>query len=197
LLSALDEYLQEHPRVTAMPPATLHARVCPRLEAAVFRTLADRLVAEGKVESTAEGLCPVGHQQRFTAAELELAGRVEATLAFRGKTPPKLEALASAVGQPASGLPRFLGVLERAGRVVQVARGVYLTQRDLEDWRERALAYIQHHGNITLARFRDEIGCGRELAVQVLEYLDRIGVTRREGNTRVAARLPEQEKEHA
>ncbi len=197
LLSTIDEYLQEHPRVTAMPHATLHARVCPRLEAAVFRTLVDRLVAEGKVESTAEGLRPVGHQQRFTAAELELAVRVEATLAFRGKPPPKLEALASAVGQSVSGLVSFLGELERASRVVQVARGVYLTQRDLEDWQQRALASIQTHGSMTLARFRDEIGCGRELAMQVLEYLDRIGVTRREGNTRVAAGLSEQEKEHA
>ena len=197
LLSVLDEYLQEHPRVTAMPPATLHTKVCPRLDLTVFRTLLDRLVAEGQVESTAGGLCLVGHQQHFTAAELELAGRVEATLAFRGKTPPKLGTLARAVGQPAAGLTRFLGELERAGRVVQVARGVYLTQRDLEDWQERALAYIQRHGNMTLPRFRDEIGCGRELAVQVLEYLDRIGVTRREGNTRVAAGLPEQEKEHA
>lgn len=197
LLSTLDEYLQEHPRVTAMPPATLHARVCPRLDLTVFRTLLERLVAEGQIESTAAGLCPAGHQQRFTAAELELGGRVEATLAFRGKTPPKLEALASAVGQPASGLLRFLGELERAGRVVQVARGVYLTQRDLEDWQQRALGCIQAHGSMTLARFRDEIGCGRELAMQVLEYLDRAGVTRREGNTRMAATVSEQEKEHA
>jgi selenocysteine-specific elongation factor len=194
LLSMLEQYLQEHPRVTAMPLATLHARVCPRLELAVFRELVARLVTDGQVESVADGLRPLGHRQHFSASELALAERIEATLAYRGKTPPKLEALASAVGQLASGLHRFLSELERAGRVVQVARGVYLTQRDLEDWRERALVYIRHHGSITLAQFRDEIGCGRELAMQVLEYLDRTGVTRREGNTRVAVSLPEQEK---
>ncbi len=197
LSSAIDEYLREHPRITAMPPATLHARVCPRLDLIVFRTLLDRLVAEGRINSTADGLCPVGHRQRFTAAELGLARRVEATLAFRGKPPPKLEALARAIGQSASGLASFLGELERAGRVVKVARGVYLTWRDLEDWQQRALACIQTHGSMTLARFRDEIGCGRELAMQVLEYLDCVGVTRREGNTRLAANTLEREKEQA
>ena len=197
LLSTIDEYLQEHPRVTAMPLATLHARGCPHMDLTVFRELVAKLVTDAQVESAADGLRPFDHRQHFSASELALAERIEATLAFRGKTPPKLEALASAVGQPASGLLRFLGELERAGRVVQVARRVYLTQRDLEDWQQRALASIQTHGSMTLARFRDEIGCGRELAMQVLEYLDRIGVTRREGNTRVAAGLSEQEKEHA
>ncbi|MCP4043444.1 MAG: hypothetical protein GY731_16060, partial [Gammaproteobacteria bacterium] len=62
---------------------------------------------------------------------------------------------------------------------------------------QRALACIQTHGSMTLARFRDEIGCGRELAMQVLEYLDRVGVTRREGNTRLAANTLEREKEQA
>ncbi len=197
LLSKLDAYLQEHPRVTAMPLATLHDQACPRLELSVFRALVTRLVDNGQVENELDGLRPVGHQQRFTAAEMALTERVETTLAFRGKTPPKLETLARAIGQPVAALVRFLGELERAGRVVQVGRSVYLTHRDLEDWRERALAYIQRHGNMTLAQFRDEIGCGRGLAVQVLEYLDSTGVTRREGNTRVVASMPKQEKEHA
>jgi selenocysteine-specific elongation factor len=187
LLSTLDEYLQEHPRVTAMPLATLHDQACPYLEQVVFRDLITRLTTDGQVENVTEGVRPAGHQQQFTTAELKLAERIESTLSFRGKTPPKLEALARAVGQPVNRLSHFLGELEHAGRVVQVARGTYLTMHDFEDWRQCALAFIESHGNMTLAQFRDEIGCGRELAMQMLDYLDRAGVTRREGNTRVAA----------
>jgi selenocysteine-specific elongation factor len=197
LLSTLDEYLKEHPRVTAMPLATLHAKVCPRLELTVFRALVDQLVSDGLVKSTADGLHSAGHQQQFTAAELSLAERIESTLAFRGKTPPKLEALARAVGKPVKQLMRFLGELERAGRVIQITRGVYLTNHDFKDWQERALNYLQHNSTMTLAQFRDEIGCGRELAMQVLELFDSAGVTRREDNVRVLAGSPKQEIKHA
>jgi selenocysteine-specific elongation factor len=197
LLSALDEYLDEHPRATAMPLATLHAKVCPRLESTVFRALVDRLVSDGQVESTADGLHTAGHQQQFTAAELSLAERIESTLTFRGKTPPKLEALARAVDKPVKQLIRFLGELERAGRVIQITRGVYLTNHDYKDWQERALNYLQHNSTMSLAQFRDEIGCGRELAMQVLEFFDGAGVTRRQGNVRVLAELPKQEIKHA
>jgi selenocysteine-specific elongation factor len=40
-------------------------------------------------------------------------------------------------------------------------------------------------GRFTAARFRDDAGVGRALAVQVLEALDRIGITRRVGDARV------------
>lgn len=187
LHAALAEYLAAHPRAAAMPPATLRAGVCPRLDLGVFRALVERLIEDGGIERTADGLRPRGHRQRFTAAEQALADRVEATLAFRGRTPPRLEALADAVGRPIPELTRFLAELERAGRVVRIARNVYLTRRDLDAWQARALELVQRHGGMTLAQFRDTIGCGRELAMQVLEYLDHQGVTRRQGNARIAA----------
>lgn len=192
LLSALDDYLKEHSRVTAMPLATLQTQVCPELEQVVFRDLVARLTANGQVENVTDGIRPVGHQQQFTATELALAERIDATLSFRGKTPPKLEALAHAVGKPVKQLIRFLGELERAGRVIQITRSVYLTNHDFKDWQERALNYLQANSTMTLAQFRDEIGCGRELAMQVLEFFDSAGVTRREGNARLAASTPEE-----
>jgi selenocysteine-specific elongation factor len=100
---------------------------------------------------------------------------------------PKLPALARAVGQTVAQLGRFLGELERAGRVVRLAPEIYVTQRDLDTWRGRAETLLAQHGRMTLAQFRDEIGAGREFAMQVLEYLDHAGVTRRQGEARIAA----------
>ena len=36
----------------------------------------------------------------------------------------------------------------------------------------------------TVQAFRDSAGIGRNLAIELLEYLDRKGVTRRDGNVR-------------
>jgi hypothetical protein len=38
------------------------------------------------------------------------------------------------------------------------------------------------HGSTCAADFRDTLNVGRKLAIQILEYFDRIGFTRRRGN---------------
>ena len=113
--------------------------------------------------------------------------RIEIELGFHGKPLPKLPALARAVGQTVSQLSHFLGELERAGRVVRLAPEIYVTRRDLDTWHGRAKTLLAHHGRMTLAQFRDDIGAGRELAMLILEYFDRAGLTQRMGDARVAA----------
>jgi selenocysteine-specific elongation factor len=190
VLSTLLHYLEANPRMTAMPSATLHAAACPRLDDRIFRFLAARLTAGGRIEQGAGGLRPVGHRQQFSAEELQLAERLEGLLACHGSPPPKPEVLAKTLRLPAQRLMRFLGELLRSGRVVKVAADVYLTQRDLEVWRDCARHLLAERGAISLAEFRDAIGVGRGLALQVLEYFDRTGLTRRSGEARVAASMP-------
>ena len=197
LLAAVGDYLREHPRSTAVAPATLRSMVCPHLDLRIFRSLLGRLVAAGQVEAAPEGVRPVGHRQRFSSEDTALAERVTALLAYRGKPPPKLETLARGLDLSVPRLGRFLGELESAGRVVQLARGFYVTVPDFDLWRDQAREYLSRHQRMTLAQFRDDIGVGRGLAVLVLEYLDRIGVTRRVGNVRVAASTPRPERERA
>ncbi|HBA5220445.1 TPA: selenocysteinyl-tRNA-specific translation elongation factor SelB, partial [Escherichia coli] len=40
----------------------------------------------------------------------------------------------------------------------------------------------QERGSTCAADFRDRLNIGRKLAIQILEYFDRIGFTRRRGN---------------
>ena len=51
-----------------------------------------------------------------------------------------------------------------------------------------ALATESPEGGFTAAQFKDRSGIGRNVTIEVLEYLDAIGVTRREGASRVVLR---------
>ena len=46
--------------------------------------------------------------------------------------------------------------------------------------------------SFTAAQFRDRLGNGRQLAIQILDYLDRKGVTLRKGDTRRLGKVPDQ-----
>ena len=43
---------------------------------------------------------------------------------------------------------------------------------------------IAADGSVGVSPFRKEAGIGRNLAVEVLEYFDRVGLSRRDGNVR-------------
>jgi selenocysteine-specific elongation factor len=49
------------------------------------------------------------------------------------------------------------------------------------------LAYIDTHGTITMAQFRDHFGASRKYAQAALEHMDRLKLTRRSGDDRIRA----------
>jgi len=50
------------------------------------------------------------------------------------------------------------------------------------------LAESSPEGTFTAAAFKDRSGVGRNLTIQILEYLDKMGATRREGDARIVLR---------
>ena len=56
--------------------------------------------------------------------------------------------------------------------------------RSLRSLAARALELVEQHGSLRVVDWRDRIGIGRKRAIQLLEYFDRIGFTRRLANER-------------
>ncbi len=189
VLETLERFLREHPRMTAMPLATLHAGACAQLDARIFRLLVARLCAGGKAVQTPEGIRTADHAQRFTREDEALAARIEALLDCAGGPPPRLEALARSLGMPAPRLAKFVGELERAGRIAKLAPEVYVASPQLAKWRGKALELLSERGRLGLGEFRDAIGQGRGVALLALERFDHEGLTRRVGDHRVAGRI--------
>ncbi len=81
--------------------------------------------------------------------------------------------------------PETLAALEHLGEIEKIADGVYFAP---DAWRQLVadtLGYIDDHGTITLAQFRDHFGTSRKYAQAALEHLDRLKYTRRVGDDRV------------
>jgi len=82
-------------------------------------------------------------------------------------------------------LARFL---ESQGRLVRLGDGYAIGAEAYQAARDVLLAEARAAGEITLARFRDLLGCGRRDAQLLLERFDADGVTRRVGDRRVLRR---------
>ncbi len=79
---------------------------------------------------------------------------------------------------------RVLHYLRDSGRLVRLKEGLYMARDTIDMAMDRLKCYIKKNGGIRAAEFRDLMGCGRRLAIEMLEYFDRKGVTTREGDVR-------------
>ncbi|MNO60605.1 Selenocysteine-specific elongation factor [compost metagenome] len=76
----------------------------------------------------------------------------------------------------------LLRKLARLGLLHQVVRDLFYPEATLRQLASHALQLRGDTGIIQAATFRDRIGIGRKRSIQLLEYFDRIGFTRRIGN---------------
>ena len=82
---------------------------------------------------------------------------------------------------PENAMEDFLTYLEEEEEIVRLDDGIYAGKQSLEEvvcWIE---AQLSEREKITVAEVRDHFACGRKHAKLILDYTDRIGVTRKDG----------------
>ena len=96
---------------------------------------------------------------------------------------------------------QLLKRVARMGEVYPVAPDHYFTRRAVAELAELVRGLATAHGFASAALFRDRIGTGRKLAIQILEFFDRVGFTRRVGDSHVVRQpqlfAEEAEQDHA
>jgi selenocysteine-specific elongation factor len=158
-------------------------------EAALDAALAAEITG-GRVVRDGGMLRLPSHQPRLNREDERLWERVRPLLAADGLRPPRVRELASELGIEPEKLTRFLRRVERFGRVAPVAPNRFFLPETVRELAVLAatLAGESADGSFTAAAFKDRSGIGRNLTIEVLEYLDRIGATRRVGDARVIGR---------
>jgi selenocysteine-specific elongation factor len=86
-------------------------------------------------------------------------------------------------------VPPLLAHLAREGGVEQVDQERYATKPALEEFRHALEVTLQELGRATPAQLRDRTGLTRKYLIPLLEWADRRGITKRQGDARVLARL--------
>ena len=86
-------------------------------------------------------------------------------------------------------LVEILASLTAEGELVKVAADFYYPRATLEVMAAGLKGFFSERSEMRVADLKDLFGVSRKHAVPVLEYFDRLGVTRRLGDVRVAGRL--------
>jgi selenocysteine-specific elongation factor len=99
--------------------------------------------------------------------------------------PPWVRDLAAVVREPEERVRQVLRKQVTRGAVYQVVRDLFYDTGRIGELAAIAAVIAREHGGIDAARFRDAIGLGRKRTIQILEFFDRVGITRRINDTHV------------
>ncbi|CAN5269350.1 selenocysteine-specific translation elongation factor [soil metagenome] len=128
------------------------------------------------------------HRAVLSPADSALLARVTAVLQPAGLRPPIVGELAALLDIPQPGLLDFLMRASQLGALVRVAPNRFYLPHTVAELvaQAHALAAESADGRFDAAAYRDRTGIGRNLTVQVLEFLDREGATHFDGARRSA-----------
>jgi selenocysteine-specific elongation factor len=70
------------------------------------------------------------------------------------------------------------------GEIVEVTPEVVLLRENFEQMKVQVIEFISTNGPATASQLREKLGTSRRVIIPFLEYLDRIGVTQRNGDLR-------------
>jgi selenocysteine-specific elongation factor len=98
--------------------------------------------------------------------------------------PPEPATFAAQAGGNAASLADLFELCVAEGHLVRIAEDLYLHADAEAEMRTRIAAALATRSGMTVAEIRDLLGTTRKYAVPLCEYLDRMGLTRREGDLR-------------
>jgi selenocysteine-specific elongation factor len=178
-LAALADFHTRWPDEAGPELWRLKRIACPDCEDQLWSHAMSSLLSQGDVRRHGNALHLPGHSVELSAAEQALADRLLPELLAGRYDPPWVRTLAATQALPEDDVRRLLRKLARAGVVSQVVTDLFYHPVPLAELAQ-IIAGLE---NAQAASFRDAAGLGRKRAVQLLEYFDRVGYTRRVRNT--------------
>jgi len=183
--AAIRDFHRTQPQAVGMDPAALRKQLAPQLPAGAFQSLLRELADERKLEIASNLVRQPGHDATSNPEDQRLWQLVLPVLQQGGFAPPPVAELAVALKLKEAALKDFLHRKSRSGEVMRVPLDRFYPRATLATLAATAhmLARTSPNG-FTAAQYRDATGIGRSLAIEILEFLDTLGITQRVGDAR-------------
>ncbi|MBK1718323.1 selenocysteine-specific translation elongation factor [Thiocystis violacea] len=155
----------------------------PKLPLPMFNALVAELIQGGLLKRTGVWLHRPEHDLTLSPGEEATAERILPLLRREPLDPPWVRDLAKALDLDEAAVRRLMRKMSGQGTLFQVVRDLFYVPEAIERLAGVVRQLDAETGGVRAADFRDRTGLGRKRGIQILEYFDRIGLTRRVRDT--------------
>ncbi|HEY8711440.1 MAG TPA: selenocysteine-specific translation elongation factor [Thermoanaerobaculia bacterium] len=179
----LDAYFKTNKMAMNVPKSEFVQKLLPHgADPAVINYVLQDLAKERIAVVQGDALDIPGRSKSLGGSEGELARAIEKRFADAGLQPPPVSELIHTMTHKPKMIEGVIGFLVKQGTLVRLADGVYVHRTTIATARD---AMSQKKGQtIDVGQFKDLFGLSRKIAIPLLEFFDREGVTKRQGDVR-------------
>ncbi|MEH2484053.1 selenocysteine-specific elongation factor [Nitrobacteraceae bacterium AZCC 2146] len=187
LLTKLQTFHADNPDLQGIGLDRLRMQLEPRLPVLALRSILQGFARAKDVALDGAWVRLAGHEVRLIDEDGKLWTKMAILLSgperFR---PPRVRDIATVLGLHEADVRRLLKLLGRMGKVDEVAHDHFFLRTTVAEMVGIIvdLSQSQPLGQFTASQFRDRVDSGRKVAIQILEFFDRHGVTLRRGDLR-------------
>ncbi|PXV56026.1 selenocysteine-specific translation elongation factor SelB [Dyella sp. AtDHG13] len=187
LTGFLEAFHAAHPDLQGVSREKLRLASQPRLPSAAFAQALQHADLAGRVVRDGAFVRLASHAMQWPPDREALWQRIAPLLGgdvrFR---PPRVRDIAGELARPEQEIRQLMAFAARLGQVDEVAHDHFFLRNTMHEMVLIAAetAAQAPDGRFTAAQFRDRLDNGRKVAIQILEYFDRQGVTLNRGTLR-------------
>jgi selenocysteine-specific elongation factor len=182
LLNAVAEFHRASPESPGLPIEKLQENAA--LPKAVCDSLMARLVQEGKLVEKNRRVALAEHRESIQEEDLKLLEKIESLFIRRPFNPPSPEEIIADAKFPKEKVDKALRILVEHERLVRLPEDLLFHKQAVDRAREILVEFMRKEGKLESVKFKYLLDTTRKFAIPLLDYMDRIGVTQRVGNTR-------------
>ncbi|MBN2217347.1 MAG: selenocysteine-specific translation elongation factor [Pirellulales bacterium] len=182
LLETIGQFHRQSPDSPGMLPGELRDHIASSKP--VFDGLVAGLASRGLLVETAGRLALGGHKPEFAGPDARHVEAIERLFESSCYKPPGVDEAADQLKLERRTVQRLVNTLLEHGRLVRVAEGLFFHEKAVKQARQILLDHFAREERLESVRFKYLLDTTRKFAIPLLDYFDRVGVTRRDGNTR-------------
>lgn len=185
-----DKVMTEVARLhAAQPLASSHERAAvvaafDYLPAPLVAAVLDGLVKAKRLTADGRRVARADFQPKLSVNQRKLRDKIVEAHRVAGFEPPEPRSFVNAAGGLAATLPAIYEVACAEGLLAAVSPDIYLHADAVAELGRRVRTLLAGGKSATVADIRDALGTSRKFAVPICEFLDRTGLTVRDGDVR-------------
>ncbi len=187
LHATLEKFHADNPDLPGIGLEKLRLQLEPRLPAPVFLSILQALTKKGETALDGAWVRLPKHEVRLAPEDEKIWARVSPLIGGAERfRPPRVRDLSGALGVNEANIRRVLKLQSRIGKVDEVAHDHFFLRATVAEMAGILvdIGRSAPKGEFSAAQFRDHVDNGRKVAIQILEFFDRHGVTLRRGDLR-------------
>lgn len=169
----VDEYHQRFPARSGMPREELRSRLGGPTKGTV-----DAMIGAGELAERGDRVALPEFEPRLSEAEHERLNGLLQLFVANPEQPPSVKECVEAVGS------ELFNYLLGTKKLVRISEAVVLEAEQYHRWVDQIEQQLADDGSLTVAEVRNRFNTTRKYALALMEHLDLIGVTYREGDER-------------